>query len=252
MRKFLVLAALMLLLAPFSLCADASLWNFSYSGESASCASLPDGSIEVNLTSGVAYLSTELSNITGTIEKGERISLNLTVWLSPYVISSGMKVVIGNDTVFSTTLSSGTVSYHFYVIRNYNSTARIVIVLYSYGGNMRLHMSPLLFEKPKKGLPEGFFLSGVGISVVFSVLGILAVVMYALGSTIKEKEKKDEMYAPESSRDSSSRSVEEMDDEIIAAITGAIALYLGGKKFRIISVKPSPWKLYGRLSSMRR
>ncbi len=43
-----------------------------------------------------------------------------------------------------------------------------------------------------------------------------------------------------------------MNDDEILAITAAISEYLKGKKFKIINVKPSPWKYYGRIASMRR
>ncbi len=43
-----------------------------------------------------------------------------------------------------------------------------------------------------------------------------------------------------------------VDGELIAVITATLSHYLGGKKFKMISVKPSPWKYYGRLKMMRR
>ncbi len=46
--------------------------------------------------------------------------------------------------------------------------------------------------------------------------------------------------------------MQDVDGEIIAAIAGALSMYLRGKKFKIISVKPSPWKYYGRMQMMRR
>ncbi len=44
----------------------------------------------------------------------------------------------------------------------------------------------------------------------------------------------------------------ELSEEEILAIMAAIREYMRGKKFRIISVKPSPWKYYGRMMGMRR
>ena len=41
-------------------------------------------------------------------------------------------------------------------------------------------------------------------------------------------------------------------EEEILAITAAIEEYLRGRRIRIISVKPSPWKYYGRMAIMRR
>ena len=43
-----------------------------------------------------------------------------------------------------------------------------------------------------------------------------------------------------------------MKDEELIAITAAISEYLKGRKFRIIDVRPSPWKYYGRIAIMRR
>ncbi len=43
-----------------------------------------------------------------------------------------------------------------------------------------------------------------------------------------------------------------MTEEELLAITAAIQEYLKGRKFRIINVKPSPWKYYGRMNVMRR
>ncbi len=46
--------------------------------------------------------------------------------------------------------------------------------------------------------------------------------------------------------------IADVSTEELAAITAALHQYLNGKKFRIISVNPSPWKYYGRIMSMRR
>ena len=43
-----------------------------------------------------------------------------------------------------------------------------------------------------------------------------------------------------------------MSEEELIAVTAAIEEYLKGRKFRIIEVKPSPWKYYGRMRIMRR
>lgn len=252
MRAIVCISLVMLL--TFAYASGGSMgsnWKVSYRADNLRVSS-DNGWINMVLENGFVSLTTVLSNITSNPERGERISLSLITWVSPYTIDSGMRIIIGNDTVFKSSLSSGNKTVKFYLLKNYNATERFAVIFYDFGGSMDVKMSPVQVEKSKSGLNEGLLLSGIGMGVVFSVLGILAVVMYAFARFVGDEEKDNKGERSSKNVDMSSRSVEEMDEEVIAAITGAISLYLGGKKFRIISVRPSPWKYYGRMAGMRR
>ncbi len=226
-------------------------WNVSYRADHFRVSS-QGGWINIILENGFASLTTTLSNITTHPEEGARVSVNVQTYISPSTLMSGMKIIIGNDTVFKSVLTDGNKTVEFYLLKNYNATERFAVIFYDFGGSMDVKMSPIHVEKSRNSLNEGFLLSGIGMGVVFSVLGILAVVMYSFARFMGDEEKNNKDEKPSKKVDTSSRSVEEMDEEVIAAITGAISLYLGGRRFRIISVKPSPWKYYGRMAGMRR
>jgi len=218
-------------------------WRFNYNADSASF-SIQNSSALVTVVNGIAYLRMNLSE---PIEKGSRITLDLSAQTSSTSIDQGIKIVIGRDVLIDSKLKNGMQSFQFYALHTYNASETLTIILYDFGGKLSVELQPLYIEKVKGGLGEGLFLTGVGISVVFVVLSILAAVMYLLKPKNKEenkkrKEEKKMMNVKE----------QEVDSEVIAAIAGALSLYLGGKKFKIINVKPSLWKYYGRLRMMRR
>ena len=218
-------------------------WSFTYNADSASF-SMQNSNALIIIVNGIAYLSTNLSE---PIEKGTRITLNLSAQADAMSIDYGMKIVIGGDVLLDSKLKNGAQSFQFYALRTYNASETLTIIFYDFGGKFSVELEPLYIEKVKGGIDEGLLLTGVGITVVFVVLSILAAVMYFLKPRKKEgkKEIKEEKKMINVKR-------QEVDSEVIAAISGALTLYLGGKKFKIISVKPSPWKYYGRLRMLRR
>ncbi|OYT58569.1 oxaloacetate decarboxylase [Euryarchaeota archaeon ex4484_178] len=253
MKRLAVIAVLLfLVLGTGSAAPSINYWQFTYNADNAEYVAEEHGNITVKLQNGVTYLTTELSNITEKLEKGMRVSINISVEVSPLSISSGIKIIIGEDVMLHRELQSGNETIEFYALKSYNGTDKFTIVLYDYGGEMSISLSRPCFEEPGGGLNEGLFLTGIGISVVFLVLGILAVVMYLLKPSGKKEEVVKKPEKPEKVVKEGMVVKKEVDEEVVAAITGALSLYLGGKKFRIISVKPSPWKYYGRLKDMRR
>ncbi len=218
-------------------------WSFTYNADSASF-SMQNSNALITIVNGIAYLST---NLFEPIEKGTRITLNLSAQASAISIDYGIKIVISGDVLLDSKLKNGAQSFQFYALHTYNASETLTIIFYNFGGKLSVKLEPLYIEKVKGGIDEGLLLTGVGITVVFVVLSILAAVMYFLKPRKKEgkkeiKEEKKMMTIKE----------QEVDSEVIAAIAGALTLYLGGKKFKIISVKPSPWKYYGRLRMLRR
>ncbi len=256
MKRILVTLILLIFLsaANGSSMAPAQIpWEFRYNADNATL-SFSDGIVELYVKNGAAYLSCNVSALTDSLDKGMRIVINLTADISLESVNAGVKVVLGNDTMIQKPLESGEATLEFYTLHDYNSTDKLTIVLYDYGGNMQVSIYDVYVEKPRGGLDEGVMLTIVGISVVFMVLGILAAVMYLLKPRIKIKKEKEKPVPKEKKEEKKEQKKPEegVDKEVIAAITGALSIYLGGKKFRIISVKPSPWKYYGRLKMMRR
>ncbi len=218
-------------------------WDFSYD---ASWANVTYGEMtEIRVYDGVAYLSGILRNIS----EDSLITLHIYANVSPYVVSSGIRLLLNDTVVEEMELESGEHLVQFHSTESYKEV-EMTILVYAYGGNISVGISPITIEEPRGGVDEGLTLSAVGISVVFAVLGILAGVMYLLkprGNEVEERKKEKNMEV-----ESMEAKVNEVSPETVAAIAGALSLYLGGKKFRIISVEPSPWKVYGRLKNMRR
>ena len=210
-------------------------WEFSYTGDWGNI-TMGDG-VSITISNGVAYFRGSLGNVS----QGAMITLNLTASVSPESVEAGIKIVLGDDTAVESELKSGNYSFQMHAEGD-----EMLIVLYDYGGNMTVDLENLWVEEPKEGLSEGLVLTGVGITVVFLVLGILAGVMYLLKPRRKEVKNMERKIEPQGNE------ISGVEPEVVAAITGALSLYLGGKKFRIISVKESPWKYYGRLKNMRR
>ena len=218
-------------------------WRFTYNADSASF-SFQNSTALVTVVNGIAYLKTNLSE---PIEKGSRITLNLSVQASTMSIDQGIKIILGGDVLLDSKLKNGKQSFQFYALCTYNASDTLTLILYDFGGKLSVKLQPFYIEKVKGGLNEGLLLTGVGITVVFVVLSILASVMYLLKPKNKEEKKKlKEVKKMMTIKE------QEVDSEVIAAIVGALNLYLGGKKFKIINVKPSLWKYYGRLKMMRR
>ncbi len=232
-----------------------SQWQFSYEATNATFETV-NAVTTLYVENGVAKLSTlTLENLT----KGFKVILNLTVSLSPESVMAGLRVFVNDEIIFHKIFEEGgNYSVEFFMINNYPAGSNFTLSFYDIGGKLKVQMQPLKIQVPGGGLSEGLLLTGIGITVVFAVLSILAVIMYFLKPGIlgERREKKEVTAArkerPAAIRKPLIREEKEVDEEIVAAITGALSLYLGGKKFRIINVKASPWKYYGRLKQMRR
>jgi len=258
-KKLLSLLLLILFLLPYSTASSTYLpsyqhWNFS--GENFTT-QLLNSSLMLSLQNGVAMISTKLLQ---DLKKGMEGNLNISVKISPETIIAGLKILVGNDTIMEKRVTkSGRYSLDFHMLKDYKKGENFTIVVYNIGGSITLTISPIDFKVPKGGAGEGLLLSGIGISVVFLVLGILAAIMYALKYLVKEEislsqpsqsKEKGEKVEKEEKREIGKE--EGIDRDTVAAIMGALSLYFRGRKFKIISIKPSPWKYYGRLKNMRR
>jgi Na+-transporting methylmalonyl-CoA/oxaloacetate decarboxylase gamma subunit len=188
-RLLVVLIPLFLLLAfPAVHAAPSGIpWEFNYTADNATF-STNNGIVEIYLENGVAYLSCNISDLTGGLQKGMKVVVNLTLQVSVESVSSGVKIIVGNDTMIQRSLNSGDFSLEFHSLHNYNATDKFTIVLYDYGGNINASLKGIYIEKLKGGVDEGLLLTGIGITVVFVVLSILALVMYVFKPKIKKKE----------------------------------------------------------------
>jgi len=115
-----------------------------------------------------------------------------------------------------------------------------------------------------KGIIGGIQLSVINMLLVFSVLSLLALVMYALKYLVKTKANKKPEQAKETSVITSSpvstgkeEQIEEK-ERIVAIVSAAVA-YLWekpGKKFRVLSIRRmdttsmNPWTAMGRQELM--
>ncbi len=232
---------------------DYSRWNFSYTGEYGHFTACNE-SADIVLTNGTGYMTTTLVE---SISPGDIIILNLTYNLSPYTVFAGIKIIVGNEVAYNKQFENiaSSVVAEFHVSKDHLKGEVFRIMLYSYGGNSTFTIEKLSVIVPKSGFSEGLLLSGMGITMVFFVLSILAAVMYLNTKIISKEEsqtaaKKQEKQAVVSKPHNIKK--ETVSEEEIAIITAAINAYMVGKKFRIISVKKSPWKYYGRLAMLRR
>ncbi len=196
--------------------------------------------VSIKLKNGMIILQT---NLKSSIKSGTEIQLRVVGDASPSSVYAGLKVIVNNDTLLDRKISHCDTTYRFYALRDYHTGDHIKILVYDIGGNMTIHLNKLIFEFSKGGISNGVFLAGIGITVVFTVLGILALIMYLQKYFVKPRDM---------TVDGEKGKTKNKEDEIIAAIAAAIRMYLEGKRFKIISVKPSPWKHYGRIARMRR
>lgn len=250
-EKFLAILFTFLLLSPFAIATGNYLpsydsWDFESNADN-STYEVRDSQANIFLENGVISISTYLLK---DIKKGTFFRLNVSWNISVCSVMAGIKVMINNDTLLEKSISGKNEELlEITALRDYKKGASFVIIFYNLGGSMHLNLKPIKVEIPKNDITTGLFLSGIGISVVFIVLGILAAIIYIMKYIMAPKKKESERGETTVKE---KKEKKEIDEETVAAITGALSLYLGGKKFRIVSVKPSPWKYYGRLKSLRR
>jgi len=256
-EKFLAVLFVILLFSPFAIASGNYLpsynsWHFESDADN-STHEVRDSQAKIFLENGVISISAYLLK---DIKKGTAFKLNVSWDISPTSVMAGIKVMMNDDTLLEKTISEkNEKSFEIFALKDYKKGARFVIIFYNLGGSMHLDLEPIKVEIPKSDMNSGVILAVVGISVVFMVLGILAAVMYVMKYTAEPSKKKPSekgKEVPIKKDIVEKKEKKEVDEETVAAITGALSLYLGGKKFRIISVKPSPWKYYGRLKSLRR
>ncbi|GAB4116860.1 MAG: OadG family protein [Candidatus Caldatribacteriota bacterium] len=115
-----------------------------------------------------------------------------------------------------------------------------------------------------KGIIGGIQLSVIDMLLVFSVLGLLALVMYALKYLVKPKANKKPEETKGSSMITSSpvSTVKEEQigekEKLVAIVSAAVACLWGkpGKKFRVLSIRRmdttsmNPWTAMGRQELM--
>ncbi len=238
MKKFIPLI-IFILIASTAASADVippyTEWKFHYSADYSNFTT-NGTTARITVKNGVAWL---VSHLDSPLKKGTKIILEISTVISQESVNAGLKVSIANETILERKLINEHYSLQFYAQKTYEKGENISLIFYDVGGEMVVEISGIYFEMSEGGLNEGLLLTGVGISVVFVILSILAGIMYLL----KPRKKRNENYENMSF---------ELNDETIAVIATAVAMYLEGKKFRIISVKQSPWKYYGRLKIMRR
>ncbi|AMM53753.1 OadG family protein [Pyrococcus kukulkanii] len=100
------------------------------------------------------------------------------------------------------------------------------------------------------GFLEGLYITVLGVTVVFSVLSILAIVMYGIGwaeRRLVEKEKPKREEKPAGRREEV-KTEEKLDEKKVAIITAAIMAYLSQKRPKEVLIKRKPsqnWWLSG-------
>jgi len=104
---------------------------------------------------------------------------------------------------------------------------------------------------------EGGWITIIGITVVFAILAILAIVMYAIGAFERGMTKKAEKEekAVEETKEEGETPEEEIPPRDLAVITASILAYLA-KKAEVVRPLPfrrkvsDAWRLYGLQSGM--
>jgi len=107
---------------------------------------------------------------------------------------------------------------------------------------------------------EGFYITILGVTVVFSVLAILALAMYAIGYLEKrliEKEAPREVPVIEVKEEAQAEEKPKIEPKKLAVITAAILAYIAEKNAQLRPVpfrkKPSDaWRLYGVQTQMEK
>ncbi len=179
------------------------------------------------------------------MQRGEKLSILLSFNVGKYSTFAGYKVFLNNESVREKQLV-GQGNIYLNISAPENSNYKITLYFYVIQGSLNIHLSNGKIVAVPNSWDEGLLISGIGITTVFGVLGLLSVIMY--GMKFGEKKEKNE---EEVNKEVQVKKEENTPDEIIA-ITAAIEAYMHGKKFKILSVEPSPWKYYGRMNVTRR
>ncbi len=241
--KRIVPLILILLFVPAVQAAQFSPWN-NWTFSNANYVRIEGGNLLVNFSND----SLQMASTVHGMEKGDKISIHLQYTVSELAVIAGFRVIVNGEELENRELISSGSAYINITAPEDMKSVDIVIVLYVVQGTFTATVFPGEIISPPKGLDSGLLISGVGITVVFIVLGLLSAIMYGFGVI----ERGEEEVEKEEVKEMESMKQEGIPPEDLVAITAAIQEYMKGKRFRIISVKPSPWKHYGRLVNMRR
>lgn len=199
--------------------------------------------ITIKFSNDTFRMSREIHNLA----KGDRISLDFEYNVSFMTAFAGYRILINGQEKRSSKLSSEGREEITIPLERDMDVINITLMFFAIQGQIMIIVGDVNVQEPPNGIDSGLLISGIGITVVFTVLGILSLTMYVLGFFEKmqvESEEKQEILE-EGLNMSPTR-------EEMVAIMAAIQEYMKGKRFRVISVKPSPWKYYGRIMNMRR
>ncbi|CAB49800.1 OadG family protein [Pyrococcus abyssi] len=89
---------------------------------------------------------------------------------------------------------------------------------------------------------EGFYLTILGVAIVFLVLSILAVVMYGIGEFERRSKREVETKEVKEEREEEEKveTLEKEEDERVAVITAAILAYLSQRVPKEVPIKVKP------------
>jgi Na+-transporting methylmalonyl-CoA/oxaloacetate decarboxylase gamma subunit len=244
MKSLAVLAIIALLFVPAAYAAAFPAWS-EWEVSNGNYVVVEGDAMLVNFSNDSLQISATIENL----EKGDRISIPFQYNVSENAVIAGFRVLINGEESISRELIYSGEGYINITVPEDTEKMRMTIMFYVVQGSIHLSLYEGRIISPPKGWESGLLISGVGITVVFLVLGILSAVMYGFefiekGSEKEEKKEEEPMMSVEKAASIS--------PEDIVAIAAAIQEYLKGRKVRIISVKPSPWKYYGRMMNMRR
>ncbi len=233
----IVVLFLFISLLPIAQGAEFPAWN-SWEYSNPNIVKEEGNALKINMKNESLSMSTVLN-----LTRGEKFSVFLEYTTGEYVTMAGYRAFLNGEQIGEGKMEKSG-GYFINITAPEDSSYEITIYFFVIQGTLNITLSGVKIIEAPNGWSEGLYISGIGITTVFGVLGLLSIVMYGMKG-IKEEEKEEEVKNMEMIEKGPT-------PEEIIAITAAIDAYMHGKKFKIISVKPSPWKYYGRMSMMRR
>lgn len=93
------------------------------------------------------------------------------------------------------------------------------------------------------GTSGALIISGIAMSIVFLILGAMALFMHFLGWSVDKSHRfmasRATKVAVESATDNAQAPTQDIDDETVAAITAAMSIVMENKRFRVASITPT-------------
>ncbi len=223
-------------LLPIAQGAEFTAWS-SWEYSNTNIIKVEENALKINMKNESLSMSAVLN-----LTRGEKFSVFLEYTTGEYVTMAGYRVFLNGEQVGEGEMEKSG-GYFINITVSEDSSYEITLYFFVIQGTLNITLSRGKIVAVPNDWTAGLYLSGIGITTVFGVLGLLSIVMYGMKGIKEEaKEEVEDMKIAE----------EGPTPEEIIAITAAIDSYMHGKKFKIISVKPSPWKYYGRMSIMRR